>query len=82
MPRRWAWQARGKVPAPLADTLSARQVAFDVVYAAGGTRFLREARARGATVVDGLEMLLAQAAAAFEIWTGRRGSARAMRDAV
>lgn len=72
----------GKVPAPLADTLSTRHVAFDVVYARGGTQFLNTARIRGATVVDGLEMLLHQAAAAFELWTGRRAPLDAMREAV
>jgi len=72
----------GKVPAALADTMSARQVAFDVVYARGGTQFLGQARAQGATVVDGLEMLLFQAAAAFEIWTGLPAPLEAMREAV
>lgn len=72
----------GKVPAALADTLSARQVAFDVVYAPGGTRFLDQAQARGARVIDGREMLLSQAAAAFEVWTGRRAPLDAMRAAV
>jgi shikimate dehydrogenase len=72
----------GKVPALLADTLSARQVALDVVYAPGGTDFLAGARAHRATVVDGLEMLLGQAAAAFELWTGRPAPLQAMRDAV
>jgi shikimate dehydrogenase len=70
-----------KVPAALADTLTARQVAFDVVYADGGTQFLEEARARGATVIGGLEMLLHQAAAAFEVWTGRPAPLNVMREA-
>ncbi len=72
----------GKVPAVLADTMSTRQVAFDVVYAREGTEFLERARSRGATVVDGLEMLLAQAAAAFEVWTGVPAPRGAMREAV
>jgi len=72
----------GKVPASLADTLTTRHVAFDLVYARGGTRFLAEARARGATVIDGLELLLFQAAAAFEVWTGLPAPLEAMREAV
>ena len=72
----------GKVPAVLADTMTGRQVAFDVVYARGGTDFLERARSRGATAVDGLEMLLAQAAAAFEVWTGVAAPREAMREAV
>jgi shikimate dehydrogenase len=72
----------GKVPAPLADTLSASHVVFDVVYSDGGTLFLKEARARGATTVDGREMLLHQAAAAFEVWTGEPAPLRVMREAL
>jgi shikimate dehydrogenase len=72
----------GKVPALMADTLTVRHVAFDVVYARGGTDFLRAAGAHGATVVDGLDMLVHQAAAAFELWTGRPAPLAAMREAV
>ena len=60
----------GKVPALLADNVTAGQVVFDVVYAAPPTDFLAAAQTRGATVVDGLTMLLRQAAEAFSLWTG------------
>jgi shikimate dehydrogenase len=40
------------------------------------------ARAAGATVVTGLEVLVAQGAAAFELWTGRPAPVEAMRAAV
>ena len=43
----------------------------DMVYRAGGTAFLAAARSRGADVVDGLEILVAQGAASLERWTGR-----------
>jgi 3-dehydroquinate dehydratase/shikimate dehydrogenase len=48
----------------------AGSVVFDMVYDPLETRFLREAQAAGCTIIDGLEMLLAQAAAQFETWTG------------
>jgi shikimate 5-dehydrogenase len=48
----------------------AGSVVFDMVYDPVETRLLREARAAGCTVVDGREMLVAQAAAQFETWTG------------
>jgi shikimate dehydrogenase len=60
----------GKVPALLVDRVSEGQIVFDVVYGHAETDLLRQARRRGATTVDGLAMLVGQAAAAFEIWTG------------
>jgi shikimate dehydrogenase len=72
----------GKVPALLADTVTAGHVVFDAVYTGGETDLLAQARARGATVVGGLEMLVRQAAAAFELWTGRSAPLDVMRDAV
>lgn len=44
---------------------------FDMVYAPLETELLREARARGLVTVDGLEMLVAQAASAFELLFGQ-----------
>ncbi|MHC5218027.1 shikimate dehydrogenase [Enterococcus sp. LJL128] len=44
---------------------------FDVIYTPRETRFLREAKARGAKTANGLGMLLYQGAAAFELWTGK-----------
>jgi shikimate dehydrogenase len=58
-------------PWPDADDFSAGQLVSDLVYAPPETRLLREAAARGAATLDGRAMLLAQAAAAFERWTGR-----------
>jgi shikimate dehydrogenase len=47
-------------------------VVTDLVYAPLETPFLAEAAARGLRVVDGLGMLLHQAAPGFERWFGRR----------
>jgi shikimate dehydrogenase len=65
-----------------ADELSAGSLVVDMVYRAGGTRFLEAASARGARVIDGLEVLVAQGAASFERWTGMEASREAMREAV
>ncbi|HVG48378.1 MAG TPA: shikimate dehydrogenase [Rubellimicrobium sp.] len=54
------------------DGLRRGQVVTDLVYAPLETRLLREARAAGAVAVDGLGMLLHQAAPAFERWFGVR----------
>jgi len=72
----------GKVPALLADNVTAGQVVFDAVYASGPTDFLVTAQAAGAIVVDGLTMLLGQAAEAFSLWTGLPAPLEVMRDAV
>jgi shikimate dehydrogenase len=43
---------------------------FDLVYRPRQTRLLQQAETAGAPTVDGLGMLLYQAALAFEMWTG------------
>ncbi len=55
---------------------------FDMAYGAGVTPAVAEARRRGLPVVNGLEMLLAQAAASFTLWTGRPAPLEAMRQAL
>jgi shikimate dehydrogenase len=47
-----------------------RQLVVDLAYGDSETALLRAARDRGATVVDGLEVLVRQGAASFKIWTG------------
>ena len=54
----------------------------DLVYRHGGTLLLNTAKANGAEVVDGLEILVAQGAASLERWTGRTAPDMAMREAV
>ena len=62
-----------------ADTLAEVQVVADLVYRDGGTALLREARARDRICVDGIDILVHQGAAAFELWTGRRAPLGVMR---
>lgn len=63
----------GKPPlrVPL-DALSPGTLVTDLVYTPLMTDFLLEAQSRGCQVVDGLGMLLHQAAPGFERWFGRR----------
>lgn len=56
-------------------------VACDLVYRPRRTRFLGEASARGVRTLGGLGMLVHQAAAAVEVWTGRRPPVDVMRRA-
>jgi shikimate dehydrogenase len=65
-----------------ADTLGVGSYVADMVYGPGGTHLLAEAKQRGATVVTGMEILVAQGAASFERWTGMTASREAMRAAV
>jgi shikimate dehydrogenase len=65
-----------------ADTFEAGSCVIDMVYGSGETRFLEAARSRGARVIDGLEMLLAQGVASFERWTGMMAPRMAMREAI
>ena len=55
---------------------------FDCVYVPAETPLLATARARGLRAANGSEMLIAQAAIAFQRWTGIGGMADVMRRAV
>ena len=63
-----------------ADTVGDFQWVVDLAYRRGGTALLAAARARGAAVVDGLEILVRQGALSFERWTGRPAPLDAMRE--
>jgi shikimate dehydrogenase len=65
-----------------ADTLIVGSCVVDMVYKPGGTALLAEASRRGAYVVTGMEILIAQGAASFGRWTGTTASREAMRAAV
>lgn len=64
------------------DRLPDRATVFDLVYVPPETSLLSAARARGLRGANGSEMLIAQAAIAFERWTGVAGMAGVMRAAV
>ena len=72
--------APDETPVP-ADHLRPGRVVLDMVYDPSETRLLREARAAGCRVIDGREMLVAQAAAQFETWTGLAAPLEVMRSA-
>lgn len=54
------------------DALEPSALVTDIVYNPLKTQFLLEAESRGCMIVDGLGMLLHQAAPGFERWFGRR----------
>jgi shikimate dehydrogenase len=64
-----------------ADSLDERHQLVDLAYGPVSTELSRAAKARGATVVDGLEVLVRQGAASLRIWTGMDPPVETMRGA-
>ena len=67
-------------PAPDA-AIAAHEVIFDLVFHPERTPLLVKAAGMGKRTVPGLRMLILQAAAAFERWTGRPAPVQVMADA-
>ncbi len=61
-----------------AELLGRFGLVMDIVYKPLETRLLREARVRGAATIDGLQMLIHQATAQFELWTGQEAPLEVM----
>jgi shikimate dehydrogenase len=96
LPHARVFSRRGDWPADVADAdlvvnatserndvlaaLTRGQTLIDLPYPETATG--RAAREAGATVIDGREVLLAQGAAAFELWTGVPAPVEVMRAAV
>jgi shikimate dehydrogenase len=56
------------LPMP-AELIPARALVVDIIYNPLETRFLAEAKRRGARTLGGLSMLVYQGAHSFELWT-------------
>lgn len=69
------------VPVPI-GALRRDAAVMDLAYRVGETPWVRSAREAGHVAVDGLEMLIAQGASAFEWWFGIRPEVDRMREAV
>jgi shikimate dehydrogenase len=54
---------------------------MDIVYRPLDTRLWQEAKSRGCRAIDGLQMLIHQATAQFELWTGLPAPAAVMSQA-
>ena len=62
-----------------APQLRGARLACDLVYNPAVTQFLREAQAAGCETLEGLPMLLTQAAQQFQLWTGQAANGDVMR---
>ena len=93
VPRKGPWDllvnatsvgTRGTEPAlPIPETsLDRVRFVYDLVYNPPETPLLEAARRRGIRRTNGLDMLLQQAAASFELWTGKAAPLPAMKSAV
>jgi shikimate dehydrogenase len=65
------WPLTDRSPVLDPDRISPSSLVFDMVPNPAETLLLRQAKSRGAGALSGLEMLVAQALAADEIWLGR-----------
>jgi shikimate dehydrogenase len=68
-------------PLPDSAPLPSGGIVFDLVYRPSTTRLLRRARTEGCACVEGLRLLVEQAALSFEIWTGLPAPRHVMRAA-
>jgi shikimate dehydrogenase len=74
-------QPNERLPLDL-DGLESHTLVADVAFNPPNTWLIKTANERGCRTVDGLTLLLEQAALAFEIWTGSSADRQAMREAV
>lgn len=70
-----------ETPIP-AKFITNKQIVFDIIYAPFTTRFLKEARKKGAKIIHGFEMLLHQGTAQFELFTERKAPENIMRKTI
>ncbi|MDI6815569.1 MAG: shikimate dehydrogenase [Actinomycetota bacterium] len=69
------------LPVPL-EHIDSKHFIYDLIYTPSETALIKAAKDKGAKAVNGLGMLLYQAAMAFEIWTGTPAPIAIMRDAL
>lgn len=64
------------------ESIHKNLLVYDLIYNPRETKLLETAKEKGATVSNGLGMLLYQGAAAFELWTGQKAPVEVMRKAL
>ena len=65
-----------------ASWFSNHQTVYDTRYDVADTLLMQRARENGARTANGIDMLLFQGAASFELWTGHEAPIEAMRTAL
>ncbi|MCL6471945.1 MAG: shikimate dehydrogenase [Firmicutes bacterium] len=74
-------ESGGLLPVPL-KYINAEHFIYDLIYTPQETALIKAARDKGARAINGLGMLVYQAAEAFEIWTGVSAPIDEMRQAL
>jgi shikimate dehydrogenase len=74
------WPETDATPCP-GEILHSRLFVYDLIYNPLRTKLICDAERVGATAINGLEMLIYQGAASFEMWTGRQAPIDVMRKA-
>jgi shikimate dehydrogenase len=71
-----------ETPFPDLDDLSENTIVYDLVYNPLKTKFLKDAESAGKNIhlINGMEMLIQQAASAFKLWTGLNMPINEVRD--
>ena len=64
------------------EGINEKTIVYDIVYMPMNTDFIKKAKEKNAIVIYGYEMLLGQAARAFEIWHGMEAPYNAMKKAL
>ncbi len=64
------------------EGINEKTIVYDIVYMPMNTDFIKKAKENGAKVIYGYEMLLGQAARAFEIWHDMKAPYNAMKKAL
>lgn len=64
------------------EYITSNHIVFDAVYNPYETRLLQEAKEKKAKIIHGIEMLLYQGTAQFELYTGKKAPEKVMREAL
>jgi len=73
---------RSPIDAAAMQGLKENAIAYDLIYTPSPTQFLRQAKQQSAITIDGLEMLVQQGAAAWELWLGQTPPVEVMRQSL
>lgn len=74
--------AQSPVNQVVMDKIKSNAIAYDLIYTPSPTQFLKMATERGATAIDGLEMLVQQGAVALELWLNQAVPVDIMRNSL